>query len=224
MGRHVYVIGKDITVPRFKNYGTFWYKNESKAFCFLVKHVKGKSKKVCVREAPAKKPKITHKITEDYLVLKAPRESVYRVYPLIPEGIPSPFPLLTFKKEAKLRRRYEPYTVGIAEELNPPYETEPLLLEVPKKPYPVPEPPSHGGYIIYKNKLILYWFHEKPEDLLGFHIYKNKERITEKPVKQTTYTEENPSLPALYEIKAVNKFMKESKPLPINVYPETPQP
>ncbi|WP_461831574.1 hypothetical protein [Aquifex sp.] len=219
IGDYVYVIGKDIYVEGFQKYKSFWYKKEKKAFCFYVKRINGKEKKVCAPQAILTKPQISYKYDKEYLLIKAKEESAYNIYPY-EKGILIPFPLKTFREVAKLERKYADYEVGITRVLSSRVESYPLKIKVKRKPYPAPEPPYSAGYVISEGKLILYWFHKDIEDLKGFYIYKNGKKVNKKPVKRNVYIDNAPEVRTVYGITAVNAFGIESKPLTLEVSPE----
>jgi len=223
IGEFVYVLGNDIKVEGFKKFDGFWYKKEKKALCFKVKHTKGKTKKVCVREAFKEIPKLEVRELKEEVLIIPKEEGVYRVYKVLKDKILYPNPLKEFKKDVKIKKDYEPYYVGITKLISQNYESEPLIIKIPPKPKPAPKPPYAGGYTIKNEKLIIYWFHESYDKIVGFNIYKNGEKLNKKPLKRNYFFDHIPDKDTIYEITAVNRFGMESKPLKIFFHPEALQ-
>ncbi|GAB6066525.1 hypothetical protein JCM9492_16200 [Aquifex pyrophilus] len=221
IGDYVYVIGEDIEVKGFKKHKNFWYKKEERAFCFYVKHVKGKEKKACVPEAGRIKPRISYEEKEEKVIIRAEEKGIYNVYPY--EGnLLIPFPLKTFEDSAELQKKYGDYEVGITKVIND-VESQPVRLKIKRKPYPVPEPPYSAGYVISDGELILYWFHRDFENLKGFYVYKNGKKLNKEPIKRNVYVDRMPEERTIYKITAVNNFGVESEPVTVEVLPEKPR-
>ena len=220
IGSFVYVVGKDIEVEGFKNLNGFWYRREEKPFCFLVKHVKGKSKKVCVKESIKKPPKLKVKELKEAVLIIPREKGNYRVYRVVKNGLLYPIPLKEFSKSVEIKKEYEPYYVGITKVLSPIYESEAFIIKIPPKSKPIPKPPYSAGYTVVGSKLIIYWFHENYDELIGFNVYKNGKKLNKIPIKRNYLEDTLPKSKTLYEITAVNKFGVESKPVKVYFHPE----
>ncbi|AAC07436.1 hypothetical protein [Aquifex aeolicus] len=219
IGEVVYVSGQNIEVKNFKKLNEFWYKKEKSSFCFEVKHVKGKSKKVCVKESSGKPPELEIKELKEKVLL-IPRESgTFRIYRVVKDKVLYPIPLKEFSKETEVQKDYEPYYIGVTKVLSQDYESEPLIIKISPKPKPVPKPPYSAGYTVKGKKLIIYWFHENYEELIGFNVYKNGKKLNETPLKRNYFEDELPKKETLYEITAVNRFGIESKPVKVFFHP-----
>lgn len=218
IGSYVYVIGEAIEVKGFEKSGNFWYKKNKNSFCFNVRHIKGKSKKVCVSEANFEKPKVLIKEFQRNIVIIPVEKGIFRVYRIIKDDLVNPTALKEFQKEIKIPKEYKEFYIGITKVVGRGYESSPKVVKILPKPYPVPESPYSGGYILSKGKIVIYWFHKDYENLKGFNIYKNGIKLNKNPTKKTTFTDRIPNEKTIYKITAVNSFGMESKPLEITVY------
>jgi len=223
IGSYVYVIGEAIEVKGFEKNGNFWYKKNKNSFCFNIKHIKGKSKKVCVPEANLEKPQVAVKELKESIVIIPVEKGIFRVYRIIKDDLVNPTALKEFQKEIKIPREYKKFYIGITKVLGKGYESSPKVVKISPKPYPAPDPPYSGGYIPSIGKIVIYWFHRDYENLSGFNIYKNGVKLNKKPLKTATFIDKFPREKTVYKITAVNSFGVESKPLEITVYPQESQ-
>ena len=217
IGEFVYVLGNKLEVEGFKRANNFWYTKNPERFCFVVKRVNGKSKNVCVPKAPKEVPKVKVKNLKEKVLILTQEEGVYHLYNVI-DDLPVPFQLQEFRNKVSLEKSYYKYRVAITKVLKKSIESYPLYIEVKPKPKPTPKPPYDGGYILIEDKLILYWFHEDFENLIGFNVYKNGKRLNNNPIKKSVYIDKVPDREVLYEIRAINSFGLESKSFKI-VFP-----
>ena len=216
IGKFVYVIGENLEVPGFQKGNGFWFLQKGEAFCFEVKRIKGKSKKVCVAEAVKYRPKLKVQNLKESVKLISEEQGTFRVYRVI-NDMPIPIPIKEFQEEIFLEKDYSKYRVAVTKVLKGYVESEPFFVDVPPKPKPVPEPPYDVGYFKLDKKIVIYWFHNDFEDLEGFNIYKNGNKINTKPIKKSTFVDDYPDESTLYEIRAVNKFGIESRGVAISV-------
>ena len=216
IGEFVYIIGNDLEVPGFQKEEGFWFTRERKAFCFEVKRIEGKKKKVCVPEAPNQEPTVSVEELREAIKITSKDEGKFRIYKL-KDGIPIPFPIGEFTKEALIEKNYSEYRVAVAKVLNENVESEPVFIKVSPKPKPVPQPPHEISYLRIDAKVVIYWFHEDIENLQGFNIYKNGKRVNKEPLKGNTFIDDYRDQTTEYEVRAVNEFGIESKGVKIYV-------
>ncbi len=218
IGEFVYVIGNNLEVPGFKKVDGFWFTQKEEAFCFDVKRIKGKSKRVCVPKAVKQYPQISVKELKGAVKLISKEEGIFRIYK-IKNTFPVPFPIKEFNKETFIPKTYSKYRIAVTKTLKENVESAPIFIDIPPKPKPIPDPPYDVGYFILDGKVVIYWFHKKFEDLQGFNIYKNGKKINKKPLKVNTFVDTYPQQTTIYEIRAVNKFGLESKGVSIKIKP-----
>ncbi len=218
IGEFIYVIGNNLEISGFKKGDGFWFTRKKDAFCFYVKKVKGKGKKACVVEAIEYFPNIRTKELKESIKIFSEEEGTFRVY-RVNRTIPLPFPVKEFTHETTVKKTYSKYRVAVTKVLRENVESYPIYIEIPPKPKPVPEPPYDVGYFRLNKKIVIYWFHNDFENLEGFNVYKNGEKVNKVPIKKNTFVDNYPEESTVYEIKAVNKFGLESKGILIKIEP-----
>ncbi|WP_461829118.1 rhamnogalacturonan endolyase family protein [Aquifex sp.] len=216
VGEFVYVIGSDLEVPGFQKVNGFWVVHKKESFCFHVKRVKGKEKKVCVSEAVKIFPNIKVQEHKDVVRIIPQEGETFRLY-RVKGDIPIPPPLKEFTYEISVNKTYSKYRVAVTKVLKENLESYPTYVEIPPKPKPVPEPPYDAGYFRLDKKIVIYWFHNDFENLKGFNVYKNGEKVNDEPLKKNTFVDNYPEESTVYEIRAVNRFGVESKGITISL-------
>jgi len=219
IGSLVVVYGKELEVPGFQKLNGYWVKESPSPLCFTVRHPWGRKKTVCVDAAPKARPELKVKELPDALLLIGKDGVLYRVYP-VKNGRLVPKELFSFKGTGRLEKRYKPYRVAVTQVISDHLETAPRLLEVPAKPPPVPPPPRGLGYLEKDGRLYLYWFHEKPEQLVGFNLYADGRKLNSSPVRGFTYSLKKPKKRTVFEVRAVNAFLVESPPARLTYEPD----
>ena len=212
IGEKVYLIpDKDVVKAEgFIRKGKYFFRIDSKAFCFRVYHRLGRSARACVEEAPGESLKIFQEITEDGLIINLSGFERYRIYKVSDKGELIPESSREVRKQSVLlERRYNDYEVAITG-VTGSVESEPVFIKVPSKEPPTPSPPQEVKIIKKEGKVVLYWSH--PEEDVLFEVYRDGALRTPSPIRVTVFAEEDPGEPAVYEIVAVNRFGKKSLP------------
>lgn len=212
----MYVVPKnnDISVEGFFRKKGFFLKKEEKAFCFKVKHLKGKKLNVCVPNAYSGKPNVKVEITPEKVILHLEKGKTYRLYPY-KEGI-VPYPLGEFQKTVIIGRDFKEKIYALTEVFED-FESQPFVIRIPPKEAPVPPKPQDLSYVVRGGKIYLYW--RAKEEAEGFLVYRNGKLLTEKPIRGNVFVEDLPTEEALYEVISVNRFGKKSSPAIVRYSP-----
>ena len=218
IGKFVYVIGENLEVPGFQKGKGFWFIQKGEGFCFEVKRIKGKSKKVCVAEAVKYRPELEVQNLKESVKLIPEEQGTFRVYRVL-NDMPIPIPIKEFQGEIFLEKDYLKYRVAVTKVLKGYVESEPVFVDIPPKSKPVPEPPYDVGYFQIDGNLVIFWFHKNFEDLIGFNIYRNGKKINKEPLKKNTFVDDYPEKSTVYEIRAINKFGIESRGILVKIKP-----
>ena len=218
IGEFVYITGSNLEVSGFKKGNGFWFARKKDAFCFYVKRIKGKEKQVCVSEAIKIFPNIKIQEQEEAVKIIPQEGGTFRLYS-VKGDTPIPPPFKEFTYEISVKKTYSRYRVAVTKILKESVESYPVYIDILPKPKPVPEPPYYAGYFILDKKIVIYWFHRNFEDLKGFNVYKNGEKLNKKPIKRNIFVDNYPKELTVYEVRAVNKFDLESKGISIKIEP-----
>ncbi len=215
LGSYIYVIPKKggINVEGFDKFHNFFVKKNPLNICFKVKHVEGKIKLECVEKAITEVPPYSLEITEEEVVVRLLKEGEYKLYRV--ETVPIPTSGMKVNCcEVRMKREFMPKKVALTRVVGN-RESQPAIIEVPPKAPPEPSPPEKGGYKLRGKNLYIYWWMKEDRGVTGFFVYKNGRRITPEPITANVFRDEAPSEPTVYEVRSVNKFGVESKPLKI---------
>lgn len=212
IGEKVYLIpGKDVVKAEgFLRKGRYFFRIDSKAFCFKVYHRLGRSVRACVDEALRDSPEITQEITEEGLKLNLSGFVRYRIYSVASGGELIPERSKEVRKQSVfLPRRFKDYEIAVTGVLGS-VESDPVYIRIPSREPPTPIPPEDVRIIKKEGKVVLYWSH--PEDEVLFEVYRNGALLTPSPIRVMVFSEDDPGKPTVYEIVAVNRFGKKSLP------------
>ncbi len=199
----------DVEAEGFVKGDGFLVRKEPSRFCFRVGVKGGRETLRCVEGAKDKRPSAEVKLEEDHVILFLREEGIYRLYPY--EGRLIPKPIMEVRgRVLNVRREYEKKVYALTQVIDN-VESQPLLVEVPPIESEAPPPPKRLSFLVRGNRLYLYW--SASDEATGFLVFRNGRLLTERPVVGNVFIDDVPAEVTVYEVVAVNRWGRKSKPV-----------